>query len=214
MQSLLKDFSVNVSIVVKSDATAAIGMARRQGLGRVRHLATSDLWIQQRLRAGDFAVTKHPGISNSADLMTKVKSRNEILKFLQLMGFVEGAGRPTIAPIRTQWTISSPVICPSGGGDIVEGKGDDVDSNYFHSDPSNAIYTTYILEGKDLITDRSLPHPGDRVLCSILDLNLGEWIYEQPSLPQHTTGTTEPDIASLITNHRPYLMTTWRLHSQ
>merc|ERR1711884_432969 len=41
MQSLLKDFSVKVSVVIKSDATAAIGMARRQGLGRVRHLATS-----------------------------------------------------------------------------------------------------------------------------------------------------------------------------
>ena len=211
MQSLLKDFSVNVSIVVKSDATAAIGMARRQGLGRVRHLATSDLWIQQRLRAGDFAVTKHPGISNSADLMTKVKSRNEILKFLQLMGFVEGAGRPTIAPIRTQWTISSPVICPSGSGDRVEGKVDDVDSNYFHSDPSNATYTTYILEGKDLITDRSLPHPGSRVLCDVLDLNSGEWVYTSPSLPPNTTGTTEPDLSHLSTDIRPYLLATWKV---
>ena len=66
MQSLLRDFNVEVGIDIKSDATAAIGMARRQGLGRVRHLATSDLWIQQRLCAGDFSVQKHPGATNSA----------------------------------------------------------------------------------------------------------------------------------------------------
>ena len=50
MKALLADFQRPVDIVIKSDATAAIGMARRLGLGRVRHLATSDLWIQQRLR--------------------------------------------------------------------------------------------------------------------------------------------------------------------
>ena len=85
MRSLLLDFNIKVDIVIKSDATAAIGMAKRQGLGRVRHLATSDLWIQQRLRQGDFSIQKHPGISNSADLMTKVKSRPDILKFLGLI---------------------------------------------------------------------------------------------------------------------------------
>ena len=74
MKALIADFQRKVDIVIKSDATAAIGMARRLGLGRVRHLATSDLWIQQRLRCGDFSIMKHPGSSNSADLMTKVKS--------------------------------------------------------------------------------------------------------------------------------------------
>ena len=99
MQSLLRDFNVRVGVDIKSDATAAIGMARRQGLGRVRHLATSDLWIQQRLRAGDFSVQKHPGVTNSADLVTKVKPRSDILKFLGLMGFMVGQGRPLISPI-------------------------------------------------------------------------------------------------------------------
>ena len=118
MQSLFRDFNVEVGIDIKSDATAAIGMARRQGLGRVRHLATSDLWIQQRLRAGDFSVQKHPGATNSTDLMTKVKPRTDILKFLGPMGFMVGQGRPSISPIRSTWTVDHPSPAPGGGCEV------------------------------------------------------------------------------------------------
>ena len=64
VQSLLSDFQIRVDIKVLSDATAAIGMARRLGLGRVRHLATSDLWVQQRVRSGDVSLAKYPGVEN------------------------------------------------------------------------------------------------------------------------------------------------------
>ena len=120
MRSLLSDFNIDVEIVVKSDATAAIGMAKRQGLGRVRHLATSDLWIQQRLRQGAFSILKHPGASNSADLMTKVKARSDILKFLELMGFQVGVGRPASAPVRYAWTVDQPVKAPCSQGSPIE----------------------------------------------------------------------------------------------
>ena len=45
-QSSLADFDLTLPLEIHSDATAAIGMCKRQGLGRVRHLSTSDLWIQ------------------------------------------------------------------------------------------------------------------------------------------------------------------------
>ena len=32
-------------LTLKSDATAAIGITQREGLGKVRHLATADLWV-------------------------------------------------------------------------------------------------------------------------------------------------------------------------
>ena len=47
LQSLLQDFDITVQVKIRSDSTAAIGMVRRLGLGRVRHLATADLWVQQ-----------------------------------------------------------------------------------------------------------------------------------------------------------------------
>ena len=89
----MADFDINVQVKVLADSTAAIGMARRLGLGRVRHLATADLWLQQGVRNGNFVLAKHPGISNSADLMTKVKGRDDIFRLLSIMGFgywVEG----------------------------------------------------------------------------------------------------------------------------
>ena len=43
IQSILADFGKKVCLRLSSDATAAIGLAKREGLGRVRHIATADL---------------------------------------------------------------------------------------------------------------------------------------------------------------------------
>ena len=48
LRSIYADFGVQMKLTVKSDATAAIGMVARLGLGRVRHLAVSDLWVQRK----------------------------------------------------------------------------------------------------------------------------------------------------------------------
>ena len=64
IQSILSDFGIRIEIQIHSDATAAIGIAGRQGLGRIRHVAVADLWVQQRLKAGDFKVFKVNGLDN------------------------------------------------------------------------------------------------------------------------------------------------------
>ena len=48
--SLLKDYQIHVKGKVMSDASAALGIIKRQGLGRTRHIHTSYLWIQQSMR--------------------------------------------------------------------------------------------------------------------------------------------------------------------
>ena len=45
LQAVLQDFGIEVGIDIRSDATAAIGMVGRLGLGKIRHLAVSDLWV-------------------------------------------------------------------------------------------------------------------------------------------------------------------------
>ena len=52
MVAAMSKWGINVDLVIKSDALAAIGMVKRQGLGRIRHLAVADLWIQQKAKAG------------------------------------------------------------------------------------------------------------------------------------------------------------------
>ena len=114
MQSVLSDYGIDVKVKLLSDATAAIGMARRQGLGRVRHLATSDLWIQQRIRLGHLSVAKWPGKNNPADILTKHKSRDELSRLMEFLGLQVVPGRPEPAPPRSiGWNLSQVVAVKS-----------------------------------------------------------------------------------------------------
>ena len=45
--SLMKDFHYQVKGEVMGDASAALGIINRRGLGRTRHIDTGLLWIQQ-----------------------------------------------------------------------------------------------------------------------------------------------------------------------
>ena len=121
VQSLLSDYGIPVSIKILGDSTAAIGMVRRLGLGRVRHLAVADLWVQQRVRDGSFSVAKHPGATNGADLMTKHKSRDDLTRLLAIIGFGSAMGRASTAPKRVEgWNVAQAVDIPrnANGGDL------------------------------------------------------------------------------------------------
>ena len=89
VESIMKDFGMSVKVELHSDATAAIGIANRQGLGRIRHVAVADLWVQQRLKNGDFSVAKVPGLENLSDLMTKALDSTRIDKLLDLMNVLK-----------------------------------------------------------------------------------------------------------------------------
>ena len=46
LQALFKDLGIEARVAVRSDATAVIGIIARVGLGKVRHLAIAELWVQ------------------------------------------------------------------------------------------------------------------------------------------------------------------------
>ena len=98
--AVLHDFGRSMELSIKSDATAAIGICKRMGLGRIRHLAVADLWCQQILRQKKATVSKWPGPENPSDLFTKFLPRNEILAHMRRMNMFEREGRAPLAPIR------------------------------------------------------------------------------------------------------------------
>ena len=53
------------------DASSAIAIATRSGVGSVRHLATRYLWVQREVENQSFSVEKVAGQRNPADLGTK-----------------------------------------------------------------------------------------------------------------------------------------------
>ena len=83
---------------MQTDATAAIGICRRKGLGKIRHLATADLWIQDKLRAQEFTLTKIAGESNPAGCLTKYVGRATLEKHLRALSIVQESGRAESAP--------------------------------------------------------------------------------------------------------------------
>ena len=98
LQSLAADLGIKVELEVLTDATAAIGICRRRGLGKIRHLHVADLWVQDRLKKKDFTLTKVLGTENPADMLTKHVPRDVLRKHMERIGIASEAGRPTSAP--------------------------------------------------------------------------------------------------------------------
>ena len=92
------------------DATAAIGICRRRGLGRIRHLAVARLWVQDRPRAGDVMLSKVPRTLNPSDILTKYTDRATLQKQLASLDLFIETGRAESAPSLTQSSLSSPVL--------------------------------------------------------------------------------------------------------
>ena len=98
LQAIARDLGLHWSLLVRTDAAAAIGVCRRRGLGKIRHLATSDLWIQERLRTGDFVLEKVDGHNNVADVLTKHVDRATLERHMLSLGLKEEYGRAQSAP--------------------------------------------------------------------------------------------------------------------
>ena len=98
MQSVLRDFEISVKLTLKSDASAAIAIASRRGLGKVRHIEVCQLWLQEKVRSGEIKVVKVGTDENVADSLTKYVG-SEILKtHLRETSQLALEGRHRLAP--------------------------------------------------------------------------------------------------------------------
>ena len=68
LQSIARDLGITYHIKMWSDATAAIGIARRRGMGKIRHLDVMDLWIQEKFTSKAASIDKVLGTENPADI--------------------------------------------------------------------------------------------------------------------------------------------------
>ena len=50
IRSMLMDLGVDEGrIILKTDASAALGVAQRLGIGKVRHIEVNQLWLQEKV---------------------------------------------------------------------------------------------------------------------------------------------------------------------
>lgn len=80
-----------------SDSTAAIGVCRRRGLGRIRHLAVAELWLQDKVRSGELSLHKVLGKDNPADALTKAVDATTLQTALARMRIEIETGRAASA---------------------------------------------------------------------------------------------------------------------
>ena len=98
VQALAFDLGFELDLALHADSSAAIGICRRAGIGRARHLAVGQLWVQEHLRHGAFSLYKVRGEDNPADLCTKFHGRASIDHLLSLVGLTFERGRAQSAP--------------------------------------------------------------------------------------------------------------------
>ena len=95
-QAYLQDLGVESAIVLRTDSSGAKAFAERRGVGRLRHISTRYIWLQERLAAKHLAVRKIRGEDNVSDVLTKVLPKTAHLRWLTELGYAKRSGeRPT-----------------------------------------------------------------------------------------------------------------------
>ena len=92
-QALLRDLGVGLPVRVWTDSTVTMGICGRSGLGKLRHVDTRSLGVQQRVRDKSLETRKVHGEVHPSDLFTNHLSREErVTDLLRLFGrrFSEG----------------------------------------------------------------------------------------------------------------------------
>ena len=80
------------------DSSVAIGICKRTGVGKVRHLNARLLWIQDLVREGRVAVRQVCGTQNPADLLTKHLGAEQIGACTESLNCWPREGRADAAP--------------------------------------------------------------------------------------------------------------------
>ena len=86
MLQLAADWNITMPGRVLVDSTAALGVVKRHGSGRLRHIRVGMLWVQQKQEAGELTYDKVPGQENPGDLMTKHLTDTVICRHMGALG--------------------------------------------------------------------------------------------------------------------------------
>ena len=108
LKAIMDDLGVSLKgpIQINTDASAAIGIGSRLGLGKVRHIEVNQLWLQDKVYKGEITLKKIGTDENLADALTKPVSA-EILSY-----HVEKSG----AEVRRDRHRLAPEVAENNGG--------------------------------------------------------------------------------------------------
>ncbi|CAK0853235.1 unnamed protein product, partial [Prorocentrum cordatum] len=88
VRELVKFMGFDTSLEIECDASSAIAIASRRGLGRLRHLEVKWLWLQQLVGTGQIKIVKVKGTENLPDVGTKFLGKGALEKCRTMLGLV------------------------------------------------------------------------------------------------------------------------------
>ena len=89
IQGLLSFWGFETEAVIEADASSAIAMASRRGVGRVRHLDLKWLWFQQLVFLKKVRLVKVSGQDHVADVGTKHLPPDVLNKYKEVLGLYD-----------------------------------------------------------------------------------------------------------------------------
>ena len=98
LRSIASDLGIPLHLKLRTNATAVMGMSRRPGVWKIRHLDTALLWARDKIRSGEVILEKAPGNENPVDAITMYLPSQDMSAHRQRMGRVLEDGRPMSAP--------------------------------------------------------------------------------------------------------------------
>ena len=99
MRSLLADFGIKVTVRINVDSETAKSIASRKGAGKIRHVETQEMWVQEKVAKKDVFLRKIWGTENISDGLTKNVERPKLDKYLAGSNQRFVSGRRTVSQI-------------------------------------------------------------------------------------------------------------------
>ena len=69
LTSLLQDMGIDADVRLVTDATTGKAIAPRSGIGKVWHIVTRELWIQDEVLRGRLIIIKLKNLLNTSDVL-------------------------------------------------------------------------------------------------------------------------------------------------
>jgi hypothetical protein len=95
--TMLGEMGFNIQCRLMCDASAALAIIQRRGVGKTKHVNVQWLWVQQVARREQIKFNKIHGTHNPADAMTKYLTKQTMERHMTTLGYEFMGGRAEAA---------------------------------------------------------------------------------------------------------------------
>ena len=98
LRGIMSDLGVKAAVRIRTDSSAALGVAKRKGIGKIRHIEMNQLWLQEKVSDKEIEIIKVRGSENIADQMAKYTEQAVFKLHLEQIKQKIEEGRHEFAP--------------------------------------------------------------------------------------------------------------------